>query len=85
MAEDAFFVERLAALAGEVGGQPALARHAGMQRRHAGRLLLANRRRVLVPKSSTVLHRWKMVHVPFTFLMALLSAIHIVVALTYSM
>lgn len=53
--------------------------------RHAGRLLLVERRRILVPRAHGVLHQWRKVHVPFTFVMMAVSIVHIVVALTYSM
>ncbi len=53
--------------------------------RHAGRLMLAQRRRVLIPRTQTILHRWKWVHVPFTFIMAVFAALHIALALMYSM
>lgn len=53
--------------------------------RRAGRLILADRRRLLVPGARTVLHQWRKVHVPFTFLMIGLVVLHIVIALTYSM
>jgi Fe-S-cluster-containing hydrogenase component 2 len=53
--------------------------------KHAGMLMLLERRRILVPRTQGVLHHWKQVHVWFTFVMSAVSIIHIVVALTYSM
>ncbi len=53
--------------------------------RHAGMLMLLERRRILVPQAHSVLFHWKQVHVPFTFVMMAVSIVHIVVALTYSM
>jgi Fe-S-cluster-containing hydrogenase component 2 len=53
--------------------------------RHAGRLMLAARRRVLVPRTTSVLHRWKMVHVTFTFILAVGTIVHVVLAVKYSM
>lgn len=53
--------------------------------RHAGELLLAARRRALLPRVHGVLQQWKGVHVAFTFIMTILAIVHIVVAMTYSM
>jgi hypothetical protein len=53
--------------------------------RHAGRLMLATRRRVLVPRTQSILHHWKMVHVPFTFILAVATIVHVALALKYSM
>jgi hypothetical protein len=53
--------------------------------KHAGMLMLLERRRILVPRTQGVLLHWKQVHVWFTFVMSAVSIIHIVVALTYSM
>jgi len=50
-----------------------------------GRLLLFERRRVLVPRAQLLLHSWKKVHVPFAFIMATISAIHIFLAFKYSL
>lgn len=49
------------------------------------RLLLIDRRRVLLPRAQLVLHSWKKVHVPFSFVMAAISVVHIWVAFKYSM
>ncbi len=51
----------------------------------AGRLMLLERRRILVPRAHSVLFQWKKVHVPFTFVMMAVAIVHIAVALTYSM
>jgi len=53
--------------------------------KHAGMLMLLERRRILVPRTQGVLLHWKQVHVWFTFVMSAISIVHIVVALTYSM
>lgn len=50
-----------------------------------GRLLLFERRRVLVPRAQLLLHTWKKVHVPFSFIMAAISAVHIWLAFQYSL
>ncbi len=50
-----------------------------------GRAMLIERRRVLVPRAQLLLHSWKKVHVPFTVIMVLISAVHIWVAFQYSM
>jgi hypothetical protein len=48
-------------------------------------MLLADRRRVIVPRAKLLLHSWKKVHVPFTIIMVIISAVHIWVAFKYSM
>jgi hypothetical protein len=53
--------------------------------RRTGRLMLIERRRVLVPRAQLLLHSWKKVHVPFTFILLAISAVHIWVAFQYSM
>lgn len=50
-----------------------------------GRMALIHRRRVLVPRARLLLHTWKKVHVPFSVIMALISAVHIWFAFAYSM
>jgi Fe-S-cluster-containing hydrogenase component 2 len=45
--------------------------------RRTGRMILIDRRGVLVPRAQLLLHSWKLVHVPFTVVMAILSTIHI--------
>lgn len=50
-----------------------------------GRMALIHRRRVLVPRAKLLLHTWKKVHVPFSIIMALISAVHIWYAFMYSM
>lgn len=50
-----------------------------------GRLLLFERRRVLVPRAQLLLHTWKKVHVPFSIVMAGISAVHIWLAFQYSL
>jgi Fe-S-cluster-containing hydrogenase component 2 len=42
-----------------------------------GRLMLIERRRVLVPRAQLLLHTWKKVHVPFSFIMAGIAVVHI--------
>ncbi len=42
-----------------------------------GRVLLANRRKVLASRAQQLLHSWKQVHVPFTILLVIFSAYHI--------
>lgn len=49
------------------------------------RLLIIQRRRVLMPRAQLLLHSWKKVHVPFTFIMVVLSGLHIWVAWQFSM
>jgi hypothetical protein len=53
--------------------------------RRVGRMMLADRRRVLVPRAQLLLHSWKKVHVPFTVIMVIISAVHIWMAFKYSM
>jgi Fe-S-cluster-containing hydrogenase component 2 len=53
--------------------------------RRVGRMMLADRRRVIVPRAQLLLHSWKKVHVPFTIIMVIISAVHIWVAFKYSM
>jgi Fe-S-cluster-containing hydrogenase component 2 len=50
-----------------------------------GRLMLFERRRVLVPRAQLLLHTWKKVHVPFSLVMAAISAVHIWLAFQYSL
>jgi Fe-S-cluster-containing hydrogenase component 2 len=50
-----------------------------------GRLLLVERRRVLVPRAQLLLHTWKKVHVPFSFIMAAIASVHIWLAFQYSL
>jgi hypothetical protein len=50
-----------------------------------GRLMLIERRRVLVPRAQMLLHSWKKVHVPFSFIMAGIATVHIWWAFQYSM
>jgi hypothetical protein len=50
---------------------------AGELARRTARLLLVERRRVLVPRAQLLLHTWKKVHVPFSFFMAAIAAVHI--------
>lgn len=42
-----------------------------------GRLVLIERREVLLPRAQLILHSWKKVHVPFTVILTVLSAVHI--------
>jgi hypothetical protein len=49
--------------------------------RRAGRLLLLDRGRVTAPQAQRLLQSWKWVHVPFTVLLVVLSAVHVVDAL----
>ena len=46
--------------------------------RRTGRMILIDRGSVLVPRAQLLLHSWKLVHVPFTIVMVILSTIHIV-------
>jgi hypothetical protein len=50
-----------------------------------GRLMLFERRRVLVPRAQLLLHTWKKVHVPFCLVMAGISTVHIWLAFQYSL
>jgi Fe-S-cluster-containing hydrogenase component 2 len=50
-----------------------------------GRMMLTDRRRVIVPRAKLILHSWKKVHVPFSIIMAVLATVHIVIAFKYSM
>ncbi len=45
--------------------------------RRVGRMLLIDRRGVLVPRAQLLLHSWKKVHVPFTIVMVIISIVHI--------
>ncbi len=45
--------------------------------RRTGRMILIDRRGVLVPRAQLLLHSWKKVHVPFTIIMVIVSIIHI--------
>lgn len=53
--------------------------------KRVGRMMLADRRKVLVPRAQLLLHSWKKVHVPFTIIMVIISAIHIWIAIQYTM
>ncbi len=44
-----------------------------------GRMMIVERRRVIVPRTKLILHSWKQVHVPFSILMAALATVHIVI------
>jgi hypothetical protein len=46
-------------------------------RQRTGRLMLIERRRVLVPRAQLLLHTWKKVHVPFSLIMAGIAVVHI--------
>jgi hypothetical protein len=48
--------------------------------RRTGRMMLINRRRVLASRTQLLLHSWKKVHVPFSIIMAAISAVHIYLA-----
>ena len=50
-----------------------------------GRLMLIERRRVLVPRAQMLLHTWKKVHVPFSLIMAGIATVHIWLAFQYSL
>ena len=50
-----------------------------------GRMMIIDRRRVIVPRAQLLLHSWKKVHVPFTLIMVMISIVHIWVAFKYSM
>jgi hypothetical protein len=70
----------------------AVLRQSGLPRRvrrelayRIGRLILMERRRVLVPRAQLLLHVWKKVHVPFSLVMTAISVVHIYVAFVYSM
>jgi Fe-S-cluster-containing hydrogenase component 2 len=54
-------------------------------RARASRMILIDRRRVLGNHAQLLLHSWKKVHVPFSFVMAAISVIHIWLAFQYSM
>jgi len=56
------------------GAPPRVARDLAYR---TGRLLLVERRRVLLPRAQLLLHAWKKVHVPFSFVMAGIAAVHI--------
>lgn len=45
--------------------------------RRTGRMILIDRRGVLVSRAQLLLHSWKKVHVPFTIIMVVISAVHI--------
>jgi hypothetical protein len=45
--------------------------------RRTGRMILIDRGGVLMPRAQLLLHSWKLVHVPFTVAMVILSIIHI--------
>ncbi len=45
--------------------------------RRTGRMILIDRRGVLVPRAQLLLHSWKKVHVPFTIVMVVISIVHI--------
>lgn len=42
-----------------------------------GRMMIIDRRRVIVPRAQLLLHSWKKVHVPFTLIMVVISLVHI--------
>ena len=46
-------------------------------RHRTARMMLIHRRQVLAPRAQLLLHSWKKVHVPFTFVMTGIAAIHI--------
>ena len=50
-----------------------------------GRMLLIERRRVLVPRAQLLLHSWKKVHVPFSVIMAGIAVVHIWLAFQFSL
>jgi hypothetical protein len=50
-----------------------------------GRMMLIERRRVLVPRAQMLLHSWKKVHVPFSLIMAGIATVHIWLAFQYSL
>jgi hypothetical protein len=54
-------------------------------RKRTGRMMLIDRRRVMGSHAQLILHSWKKVHVPFSFIMAAVSAVHIWLAFQYSM
>ena len=54
-------------------------------RSRVGRMMIIERRRVIVPRAQLLLHSWKKVHVPFTLIMVIISVVHIWVAFKYSM
>ena len=45
--------------------------------RRTARLIVIGRRQVVAPKAQLLLNSWKKVHVPFTILLTVFSAIHI--------
>jgi Fe-S-cluster-containing hydrogenase component 2 len=53
--------------------------------RLADQLMLATRRRLLVPRTQSALHAWKRVHVPFSVILACTAVVHIAMALAHSM
>ncbi len=53
--------------------------------RRTGRMMLINRRRVLASRAQLLLHSWKKVHVPFSIIMAAISAVHIWLAFEKSL
>jgi Fe-S-cluster-containing hydrogenase component 2 len=60
-------------------------RVAGELAQRTGRLMLIERRRVLVPRAQMLLHTWKKVHVPFSLIMAGIATVHIWLAFQYSL
>lgn len=50
-----------------------------------GRMMLIERRRVLVPRAQMLLHTWKKVHVPFSVIMAGIAVVHIWLAFQFSL
>ncbi|MCC6993258.1 MAG: 4Fe-4S dicluster domain-containing protein [Deltaproteobacteria bacterium] len=53
--------------------------------RRTGRLMLLERRRVLVPKAKVLLTVWKKIHVPLAIVLLSLATAHIVIAYSLSM
>ena len=45
--------------------------------RRAARMIIIARRQVVAPKAQVMLNSWKKVHVPFTILLTVFSAVHI--------
>ena len=45
--------------------------------RRTARLINIGRRQVVAPKAALLLNSWKKVHVPFTILLTVFSAVHI--------
>jgi len=66
-------------------GVPAPRKAISELRARTARMLLIDRRRVLGSRAQLVLHSWKKVHVPFSFIMAAIAIVHIWFAFQYSM